>query len=215
MARSSASAQRLDPHRTAEHGVEQFWHPGVAAAHVRRSGITAADCRGRAGGSGAEGEDRTMHVAGLQRLQRPPTGVGGGHDDGLQRLAQRSLHRRLPAVVDLDDVEQRAEHTVDAGEVLGTGTGTGALQCEVQRFARAFQRDASSAASWRPASAASCRGIGGDAASLGGFHVGDQRSAVRRSPATIAVFHDHPLALLGDARRLGDSGVALSGSTRA
>ncbi len=40
----------------------------------------------------------------------------------------------MPAGIDLDQVEERAEHTVDLGEPLGAGAGVGGVESELQRF---------------------------------------------------------------------------------
>ena len=105
-----------------------------------------------------------MHVGRVQRVERSPTGVAAiGDHDRLQRLAERRLDRGFPAVVDLDQVEQRAEHAVDAGEVLGTGAGAGALERQVQRLGA--RPPARRVVGGRPGVRRSrlVRGLGGDA----------------------------------------------------
>ena len=67
-------------------------------------------------------------------LERAPAESGAVDDDRVQRLAERGLDRRLPPVVDLDEVEQRAEHAVDIGEALGAGTGPGDVERQLQRL---------------------------------------------------------------------------------
>ncbi len=56
------------------------------------------------------------------------------HHDGGERLTQRGLDGRSPIVVDLDEVEQRAEHTVDADEPFGAGAGASGVECELERI---------------------------------------------------------------------------------
>ena len=71
-------------------------------------------------------------------------------DDRAQRLAGAASKAGLPAVVDLDEVEQRAEHAVDAGQALGAGPGAGRVEGELQRLGPGRPgASAASAASWR------------------------------------------------------------------
>ncbi|CAB4853514.1 unannotated protein [freshwater metagenome] len=106
----------------------------MTAAHMRAHRLATRGCVVGQAGTRAECQHRTVHVAGLQRLQRAPPGVGTGDDDGLQRFTQRRLDRRLPAFIDLDQVEQRAQHTVDTCQMLCTGACTGTFQRLVQRL---------------------------------------------------------------------------------
>ena len=97
-----------------------------------------------------------MHVRVLQRLQRAAAGGRLVDDDGEQRVAERGLDGRLPAGVDLDQVEQRAERAGHPGEVLGAGLRTCRLECHARVPRREpSSADSSSAASWRAAAAAS------------------------------------------------------------
>ena len=110
--------------------------PARAAAHVRANGLAAGrPAAGMAAARRSRGRaPRRATFEPRSDCERATAGVGRVDDDREQRLAERGLDRRLPAVVDLDEVEQRAEHAVDAGEVLGAGAGAGDSEREVQRL---------------------------------------------------------------------------------
>ena len=55
-------------------------------------------------------------------------------DDRRERLAERGLDGVLPAVVDVDEVEQGAEHAVDVGQSLGAGPCVGCVERELERL---------------------------------------------------------------------------------
>ena len=88
--------------------------------------------RGRADGAG--GEHRTARVGRLERVECPPGGVGAVDHHCGERLAQGGLDRGLPTVVDLDEIEQCAEHTVDLGQSLRSGAGMSRVEGELQRL---------------------------------------------------------------------------------
>ena len=101
---------------------------------MRAHGLATAGRRSSGRGLQAEGQHRPVHVRRSQRVERTPAGRRVGDDDREQGVAQRCFHRRLPPVVDLDQVEQRAHRAVDAGEMIGPGLGAGGLEREVQRL---------------------------------------------------------------------------------
>ena len=132
--RASAHVDTTD-RRTddARRAVRSHQSGGCARADAPATPFPVA--RGGAAAGCAEGDDGAMQVRGMERVECPPAARRGRRDDDrFKRLAERGLDRRLPARVDVDQVEQRAEHIFDAGEMLGAGTGPGALEGQVQRL---------------------------------------------------------------------------------
>ena len=85
---------------------------------------------------GTRGRQRQHGAADLAfaelRQRRRGRGLAVDDDRG-DRLADGGLERGLPAVFDVDEVEQRAEHAVDAVELRGAGTGAGGVERGGQR----------------------------------------------------------------------------------
>ena len=117
----SASATRTDP------PTSESSNAATPSRVERTCGRTGSPTAGgaRRVDPVADGQHGTAHVGVAQRGERSPGSGTAVDDDGGERLAQRRFDRRLPAAVDLDDVEQRAEHAVDPGEPLGPGPGIG------------------------------------------------------------------------------------------
>ena len=61
-------------------------------------------------------------------------GVGAFDDHGRQGLPRGSLEGCLPARVDVDHVEEGAEHTVDVGQSLGAGARPSFVEGKGQRL---------------------------------------------------------------------------------
>ena len=121
----------IDPNRRAEQRVEQGIDLGAFAASMRPYCI--ADRRGRrTSGASAQGDDRSAGVTAAQRVERTATGRRVVDDDGCQGLAERCFDDRLPACIDLDQVEERAEHSVDALQTLGTRASACCIECHLQ-----------------------------------------------------------------------------------
>jgi hypothetical protein len=117
----------VDAHGGAEQAVEQCVDTRTSRAGVRANGV--ADRRTRLGRRPpAERDDGPGGVGAAKCLQGPPTGVGVVDHHRGQRFAEGSFHRRLPTRVDLDEIEQGAEHTLDVGETFGTGAGAGGVE---------------------------------------------------------------------------------------
>ena len=116
-----------------------------------------------------------MHIAGLQRLLRASTGVGAGDDDGLQRFTECSLNGRLPAFVDLDQVEQRAQDTVDARQMLCTSASAGAFQRLVQRLGTGLPPRRLLGGHLAGSDHRVVRRVSSDTPRLGGLDIGNQR----------------------------------------
>ena len=128
--------------------------PSTATAPPRSASSSALDvgpgrsARGARTGVPIGGAGRGVRVAperdhratdgvlatGVQRLDGATSGVDAIDDDGGERLAGRGLDRGLPAGIDLDEVEQRADHAVDVGESLGAGAGARLVERERQRL---------------------------------------------------------------------------------
>ena len=105
-----------------------------------RTGSPAGGVR-RATGAGRPRASTAPVVSELaQGVQRPAGGRRVGDDDGASAPRRARPRRRLPAVVDLDEVEQRAEHAVDAGQPLGAGPGAGGVERQLQRLDPGRQR---------------------------------------------------------------------------
>ncbi len=118
----------------------------------------------------------------MERLESTSAGIDAVDDDGGDRIARRGLERRLPAVVDLDDVEERPEHAVDVGEAFcarpgarlveghleGVGAGDPAVPLGLGLGGRGAGRVE--------------RRLGGQASLLGVVEAGDERSLGRLGP---------------------------------
>ena len=93
-------------------------------ADAARRASTAAGAEGGAG----RGEDAAAYVDLVEVVEGAPRRPGVGDDHRGERLAERGLDRGLPAGIDLDQVEQRAERAVDVAQVLGAGPGAGGVE---------------------------------------------------------------------------------------
>ena len=91
-----------------------------------RTGLT---CR-----SSAERDHSTGRIGTAEGIERTSARRRIVDDHRGERLAERRLDRLLPPGVDLDEVEQRAEHPVDTGQTLGTGAGSGGVEREFESF---------------------------------------------------------------------------------
>ena len=155
---------------------------------LRTCGRTGTPCAGRTTDEpvvGTECNHRTMHVRCVQRVERPPAGLRRCHDDRLQRIAKRGFDRRLPAGVDVDEVEQRAENILHAGQVLGARASPGALQRKVQCLGSGTPSRRVVSCRLAGQRSGFVRGLGRDAASLGGLEVGNQAGLDDAAPARI------------------------------
>jgi hypothetical protein len=127
---------RLGPvarhHGGAHQGVEQLVDARADAADV---GPHALAARRRRNGRPrrAQRHHGSGGVAGPQLGQGPAAGVDRGHHHRGDGLARRRLEGVLPPRVHLHHVEQRAHHTVDRGEPLGTGAGPGLVERQRER----------------------------------------------------------------------------------
>ena len=198
----------VDEDGVADEDVEQLVDPGRSAAHVVAEQLTGrrapAGCP--TGGRAPRASDGAGHLAGVQvgqGLARPA--AADVDDHGGEGLAGGGLERRLPPGVDLDEVEQRAQHAVDAGEVLGAGPGPGGVEGEGQGLGPGPPRVAlgvggaqgvlgrrPAAARPRPGSASAAATCVGQR-SLGGLGLGD--------------LGPEPLGLLAEPGQLGLEGL--------
>ena len=138
----------VDPGGAAEQSVEQARHARAAGAHVRAHRV--ADRRGvRVLAATTDRQDGAAR-GGVAQGGESASGGGVAVDDhGGQCLAERGLDRLFPTLVDLDHVEQRAQHAFDAGQPLGSGAGMRGVERQLQRLDPGVPRDADSEASFR------------------------------------------------------------------
>ena len=125
--------------------------------------LAAVGRRGPGGGAGGPSASDGARRCPTPRsaCEGPGRRPGVGDDDGGERLAERGLDGRLPAGVDAHEVEQRAEHAVDAGQPLGAGAGVGGVERELEGVDPGdAASDACSAAAWRSASSGLDGGLG-------------------------------------------------------
>ena len=122
------------PHEVVEQDVDS----GVAAAHMGPHTVGTETVSGRRRRQRAESQHGARGVALMKRPERAPRRVAIAHDDGYQRLPRRGLERRFPSVVDLDQIEEGAEHPVDTGEAGDTGARSGLLERKGQRIGPGF-----------------------------------------------------------------------------
>ena len=120
---------------------------GRVALTWGRTGSPTRHRRGALGDRGSEGDDGAGGVGRAQGAQRPDGGIDVGDDDGGEGLTEGGLDGRLPARLDAHEVEQRPEHAVASGEMLGPGAGVGGVEGELQASTRASRLDSASAAS--------------------------------------------------------------------
>ncbi len=121
-------------HGPAEERVEQRLHVGSTGPDVGADRLADARCRCRRAVS-AEGQDRPADgvvAFGVEGADRRPSRVDAVDDDRRERLARRRLDGRLPAGVDLDEVEQRADDSVDGCQALGAGPSAGLVEGEAE-----------------------------------------------------------------------------------
>ena len=170
----------LGTHGTGQHDVEQPFDGGVAPANVRAHGIaTGRDGlqrqAGRRCGTGeAECDHGAVHVRGTQRLEGSSAGGRVVDDDGQQRIAQRRLDRRFPTVVDLDDVEQGAQCSFDAGQMLGAGPGASGFERHRQRLGTGLPARKLLRRRLATLGGHLGRSFGREASRFRGLHLGDQ-----------------------------------------
>ena len=129
MARSRRRLPRGHGDGGGQQAVEQPVETGQAGPHVVAHGF-AADGGGQleAAGNAGRVRGRSTEPPRPDPAQLGQGLAGAGHavdHHGGDGLAGRRLERRLPAVVDLDHLEQGADHAVDVGQALGARPGHG------------------------------------------------------------------------------------------
>ena len=70
----------------------------------------------------------------MKSRQCPTSGGGVAHDDRVQCFADGRFERRLPPMVDVDQVKERTDDAVEPGETLGSGPGTRRIESRSERF---------------------------------------------------------------------------------
>ena len=130
-ARATSRASAHGPATTTarcEQAVEQAVDRRVDGADVVADAARRASRPPAPGGGPAAARTAPPTSDLVEVVEGAPRRPGVGDDHRGERLAQRGLDRGLPAGVDLDQVEQRAEHAVDAGQALGAGPGAGGVE---------------------------------------------------------------------------------------
>ena len=88
-------------------------------------GLDLADVGGDRTGQSQNGAGRPSLAKAGERL---PGRFAAGDDDGRHRCPCRGLEGRLPACVDLDDVEKSPHHPIHAGQQLRSGRSPGFVE---------------------------------------------------------------------------------------
>ena len=104
------------------------------AATCGRTGSPSATAVASSCDGESEGDDGAVRVGRPQGAQGPYGGIDVGDDDGSEGFPEGGLDRRLPAGFDAHEVEQRPEHAVASGEMLGAGPGMRRVEGELQRL---------------------------------------------------------------------------------
>ena len=175
MAASMAVVDVVDAGGRRQQHVEQAADVGAVGRDVRAHRRTGGDAPGRRAGVEPEREDGAVGVGLAQRGEGGRRGAGIGHDHRGERLAERGLDGRFPTVLDAHEVEQRAEHAVHAGEVLGAGPGVGEVERHLQRLYPCRARGRGLGGLLPVVDGRVERRLGVDRALLGSLHLLDQR----------------------------------------
>ena len=131
--RGDGGIDRVDADGSRDEGFQEPAHARTAGAHVRQHRV-ADRRRGDRAVTSTGSEDGTAGVGRLERFERSLRRLGVLDHDGGQGLAERRLDGLLPTLIDLDQVEEGAEHTVDAGEPFGAGTCVCGVEGELKGF---------------------------------------------------------------------------------
>ena len=107
--------------------------PDVAADRLGPRGHGRAGQHGAAGGGPGQGQDRAGGTPLAEAGQCGAGRLAAGDDHGGQRRAGGGLEGLLPPAVHLDQVEQRPDDAVDAGQQLGTGRSPGLVEGPLER----------------------------------------------------------------------------------
>jgi hypothetical protein len=129
----------VDHDRSADELVEEGIDCPVGGTHVAAHGFTHRRCTD-AHARCAKCEHRTADLAGAQRFERGARRVDVGHHDGGKRFAGRSLERSFPSFVDLDEIEQRADHAAHVAQPGCSGASTGFVERHGQRVGACVPR---------------------------------------------------------------------------
>lgn len=68
----------------------------------------------------------------MERLERTATGIDTIDDDRTERLTSGCFEGRLPTGIDIDEIEQGAEHPSDSSETFGSSCGAGLIERQCQ-----------------------------------------------------------------------------------
>ncbi len=123
----------VDANRRPQQAIEQHIdarprRPSVGTDRIADRGAWLA------GGTGAQSDHGAAGVRTPQGIERAATSRRIVDDDRSQRLTKCRLDGRFPAGVDLDQIEQCAEHAVDAGKSFGAGSRPRGVERELERL---------------------------------------------------------------------------------
>ncbi len=124
----------VDAHHVGDESIEQAVEIAPVRSHPRAYGIADGGGEWRCRPGSTQDHQRTADIAGAERLDSPQATLGIGDDDGRQGVAQGDLDDRFPARIDIDELEQRAEHAVDPDQPFGTGTRSRLAERHLQRI---------------------------------------------------------------------------------
>ena len=70
----------------------------------------------------------------MERLERTTTGIDTVDDDCTECLTRSSFECRLPSRIDVDEIEQGAQHPAHSGQTLGSRCGPSLIESQCQRL---------------------------------------------------------------------------------
>ena len=87
-----------------------------------------------------ERQHSTAELLTMKRFERTTTRIDTINNNCSERFARGSFERGFPTGVDVDEIEQRAEHSTHAAETLGAGCGTRFVKRQGQRLGARLPR---------------------------------------------------------------------------
>ena len=118
--------------RAREQRREEFGNTGRRRGDATEERTRTVDRTDRLSRSPASGDDRARRAGPPQGRERPARRTGPIDHDRRQGVAESGFDRVGPSVLDGHQLEQGAEHTVDADQALGSGSGPGRVDGHLQ-----------------------------------------------------------------------------------
>ena len=131
---SSMPATRTAPESSTSRRRATSSRSDVTCGRIASAPADGRHRRRRRRGGGAEREHGAARVVASERAHRPRGVLGVVDHDAGERLAERRLDGRFPPRRRCGQVEQRAEHPVEAGHAVGAGPGVGQVERQLQRL---------------------------------------------------------------------------------